>query len=90
MYNLADLLQTKGDLEAAEPLFRRELAICEVAHGDDHADTGASARNLADLLEEKGEPEKAEELRSKYARAIEAAEAGEESDEESGDSEGEV
>ena len=40
--NLADLLQTKGDLEAAEPLFRRELGICEAAQGDDHAEKGAA------------------------------------------------
>ena len=66
------LLEAKGDLEAAEPLFRRELGICEAAHGDDHAETGASARNLADLLQDKGDYDAAEPL---FRRALAIDEA---------------
>ena len=39
MNNLARLLQAKGDLDEAEPLYRRALAIVEAALGPDHRNT---------------------------------------------------
>ena len=37
--NLASLLEAKGDLDGAEPLYRRALEIFEAALGPDHPNT---------------------------------------------------
>ena len=52
-------------LFAAEPLFRRALAIYEQALGPNHPDTVTCLNNLAYLLEEKGNLGEAEELRKR-------------------------
>merc|ERR1719409_501169 len=67
MNNLGGLLYVKGDYDAAEPLYRRALAICEVALGYEHPDTATSMNNLAGLLESKGDYDAAEPL---YRRAV--------------------
>ncbi|PIB09882.1 hypothetical protein AMR42_11895, partial [Limnothrix sp. PR1529] len=48
--------------EAAEPLFRRSLEICEQVLGADHPNTAASLNNLAGLYESQGRYEAAEPL----------------------------
>ena len=48
--------------DAAEPLFRRALAIDEAALGPEHPDTGTSVKNLAYLLQAKGDYDAAEPL----------------------------
>jgi hypothetical protein len=44
------LLQSKGNLDAAEPLYRRALAIDEKALGPDHPTTKTIRNNLDVLL----------------------------------------
>ncbi len=44
--NLALLLRTQGELDAARPLYERALAIWERVLGPDHPDTAASRRSL--------------------------------------------
>jgi nephrocystin-3 len=65
--NLAMLLQDKGDYDAAEPLFRRALAIEEQVLGTQHHNTATSMANLATLLHNKGNYDEAETL---YRRAL--------------------
>jgi tetratricopeptide (TPR) repeat protein len=65
--NLALSLDGAGDYAAAEPLFRRALAIREKALGPDHPDVATSLDNLAQLLEERGDYAGAEPL---YRRAL--------------------
>ena len=50
MYNLAQLLEETGDLQAAAPLFHEELRGCGTAYGEQHPQTLSSARNLVRLL----------------------------------------
>jgi tetratricopeptide (TPR) repeat protein len=69
--NTALSLESKGDLGAAEPLFRSALAIAEKSLGPDHSDTAGSLNNLAGLLESKGDYAGAEPL---YRRALAVAE----------------
>jgi tetratricopeptide (TPR) repeat protein len=69
--NAALSLQSKGDLAAAEPLFRSALAIAEKTLGPDHPDTAGSMNNLAGLLELQGDYAGAEPL---YRRALAIAE----------------
>ena len=64
-------LESKGDYAAAEPLYRRALAIAEKALGPDHPHTATSLENLAGLLESKGDYKGAEPL---YRRALAIAE----------------
>eukprot|EP00873_Tetraselmis_striata_P002278 jgi/Tetstr1/422542/TSEL_013350.t1 len=51
--NLAALHQDKGDYVAAQPLYKRALAICAKQLGPRHPDTAASLNNLAILFAEK-------------------------------------
>jgi hypothetical protein len=44
------LLQARGDLTAARPLFERALAIYEKALGPDHPNIAAVRGNLASLV----------------------------------------
>jgi hypothetical protein len=50
---LASLLRDKGDYAAAEPLFRRALAIAEKALGTEHPTTRLIRKNLADLQQKR-------------------------------------
>jgi tetratricopeptide (TPR) repeat protein len=69
--NAALSLESKGDLDRAEPLFRSALDIAEKTLGPDHPDTAGSLNNLAALLESKGDYAAAEPL---YRRALAIAE----------------
>ena len=68
---LALLLKATGDYAAAEPLYRRALAIAEKAQGPEHPSTGTSLNNLALLLQATGDYAAAEPL---YRRALAIAE----------------
>ena len=48
--SLAALLQSQGRLAEAEPLMRRDLAVCEEKAGPDHETTLVSANTLGGLL----------------------------------------
>ena len=65
------MLESKGDYAAAEPLYRRALAIAEKTLGPDHPNTAMSLDNLAGLLASKGDYAAAEPL---YRRALGIAE----------------
>ena len=54
MYNLAELLKTKGELAEAEELFRKALDIQRRILGDEHRDTLLMMRYLAKLLYGRG------------------------------------
>ncbi len=69
--NVALALESKGDLNGAEPLFRSALGMAEKALGPDHQDTAGTLNNLAGLLESKGDYAGAEPL---YRRALAIAE----------------
>ena len=71
MNNLAALLYSKGDYEAAEPLYRHALAIAEKAFGPNDLHTATTLNNLAELLSAKGDYTGAERL---YRRALGIAE----------------
>ena len=62
----------KGQLDGAEELFRRVLAIKEAAHGPDQSNTGMAVNNLALVLKDKGQLDEAEEM---YRRALAIDEA---------------
>jgi len=64
---LAQLLQSQGKYEEAEPLFRRTLAAREAALGPAHPHTLTLVNNLALLLKAQGKYEEAEPL---YRRAL--------------------
>jgi len=66
--NLANLYQSQGKYEQAEPLNIRALSIREKALGGDHCDTAASLNNLAELYKLQGKYEQAEPL---FNRALE-------------------
>ena len=53
--NLALVLYAKGDIAGAEMLFRRSLAIREMALGPDHPDVAQMLNYLAILLSNKGD-----------------------------------
>ena len=57
--NLAMLLQDRGDLDAAEPLYREALRASRETLGDRHPSTLTSIYNLASLLKAKGELQEA-------------------------------
>ena len=56
------LLFAKGDLAAAEPLFRKTLKVASKTYGRRHPDTLASIHNLGGLLQAKGDFAAAEPL----------------------------
>jgi tetratricopeptide (TPR) repeat protein len=60
--NTALSLKTAADFAAAEPLYRRSLAIREKALGPDHPDVAQSLNNLASLLLATNRLDKAEPL----------------------------
>ncbi|HZL70244.1 MAG TPA: tetratricopeptide repeat protein [Candidatus Limnocylindrales bacterium] len=65
--NTALSLDFAGDYAAAEPLFRRALAIDDKALGPEHPDVARDLSNLAELLYHKGEYPAAEPL---FRRAL--------------------
>ncbi len=67
MNNLAELYNTMGDHQKAEPLYLRSLAIYERALGPDHPSTANALNNLAGLYFIKGDNQRAESL---YKRSI--------------------
>ena len=60
--NLGGLLQVKGDLTAAEPLYREVLEVQRETLGNRHKHTLTTIHNLGALLAEKGKYEEAEPL----------------------------
>ena len=67
--NLAKLYQAQGAYAAAEPLFKRTLAIYEKALRPEHPSLAGALENYATLMRETGRNAEAEELRVR-ARAI--------------------
>merc|ERR1719473_1220186 len=65
--NLADLLQRRGELAAAESLYMRVLRVREVQLGEADPMTLRSVNNLAGVLWEQGRLEGAEAM---YRRAL--------------------
>jgi CHAT domain-containing protein/Tfp pilus assembly protein PilF len=65
--NLALRLRDQGKYAAADPLYRRSLAIKEKALGPDHPDVATSLNNLANLLSDQGKYAAAEPL---YHRSL--------------------
>jgi len=65
--NLAELYRTQGKYDAAEPLYKRSLAIYEKALGPDHPNVATSLENLANLYHVQGDYAKAEPL---YKRSL--------------------
>jgi len=49
--DLGLLLKQRGDLAAAEPLFRESLKIQRKSLGDEHADVAQGPNNLAGVLQ---------------------------------------
>jgi tetratricopeptide (TPR) repeat protein len=65
--NLAELYRDQGQYGAAEPLYKRSLAILEKALGPQHIYVGYSLGNLAGLYKDQGQYGAAEPL---YKRAL--------------------
>jgi len=68
---LAELLRSRGDHDAAEPLYRRALEITENALEPSHPEIGTSLNNLGLLLQARGDLTAAEPL---LRRALEITE----------------
>jgi tetratricopeptide (TPR) repeat protein len=64
--------QTRGQFRAAEPLYRRALAIGERSYGPDHPEVAFHLNNLADLLRITNRLDEAEPL---YRRVLQIFEA---------------
>ena len=56
MVNLAKIHADEGDIERAEGLFQKALAIREQAFGRDHPQTKNVAANYAEFLKKAGSP----------------------------------
>ncbi len=69
--NLAVLYEAQGKYAAAEPLYKRSLAIRGKALGPEHPDVAQSLENYAALLRKTGRGEEAEEMEAR-AQAIRA------------------
>jgi tetratricopeptide (TPR) repeat protein len=65
--NLAEFYRVQGRYAAAEPLYKRSLAIWESALGPEHPNVGASLNNLALLYKNQGRYAAAEPL---YKRSL--------------------
>ena len=59
--SIAHILKAKGDLAAAEPMYRRALAVYQQLRGHDHVDVAAAMGDLASLLQSKGDRNAAEQ-----------------------------
>jgi len=64
---LAELYQDQGNSAAAEPLYKRAVAIVEKNEGPNHPNLAASLVNLAALYQSEGNYSSAEPL---YKRAL--------------------
>ncbi|MCC6294414.1 MAG: tetratricopeptide repeat protein [Bryobacterales bacterium] len=62
------VLAMKGDVEGAERMFRRSLAIAEKTHGPGSARTASALENLADLLMQTGRESAARPLLARAER----------------------
>ncbi|CAE7568736.1 KLC1, partial [Symbiodinium necroappetens] len=60
--NLAGLLEARGQLQEAEPLYSEALCGCRAKLGDDHPNTLSNINNLAGLLGARGLLEEAAPL----------------------------
>ena len=67
----AILLQTQANYPAAERHYRRALAVAEKAHGETHAEVGATINNLATLLQATNRLAEAEPLMKDAVRIFE-------------------
>jgi tetratricopeptide (TPR) repeat protein len=67
MDRLASYRQARGQFRAAEPLYRRALAISERSYGPDHPDVATHLNNLALLL---GDTNRLGEAEPLYRRAL--------------------
>ena len=65
VYDLADLLKTRGKINEAIPFFERDLRGQEEIHGINHPDTIYSAKNLMEILIQQGRIDEANELKLK-------------------------
>ena len=72
VHNLGHLLKAKGDLAAAEPLFREELEVLRETLGNRHPDTLTAIGNLGLLLQDKGDDDAAEPLLREWAIGYDA------------------
>ena len=66
--NLAALYDTQGQYAAAEPLYKRALAIDEKALGPDHPSVATSLENLAGLYRATERTEEAKKLERRAER----------------------
>jgi hypothetical protein len=64
-------LHARADFAAAEPLYRRAIAIDEVNFGSDHVELAGDLNNLASLLVETNRPSEAEPLMRRVADIVE-------------------
>ncbi len=69
--NLAELYRALGNYADAEPLYRRSVAIWEMALGPEHPHVAQGLDNYAALLRETGRADEAAEMEAR-ARAIRA------------------
>ena len=60
VYNLGSLLQARGELDEAEPLFREVVQGLREVLGPKHPDTLASINSLGALLQAQGKHEEAD------------------------------
>ena len=71
--NLAAVHAARGDLRAAELMYRQSLAMEEKTIGPDHPDTALTALNLGVLLSEEGRLTEAPVLCELALRSFEAS-----------------
>ncbi len=69
--NLAELYRAQGRYTDAEPLYKRSLAIWEMALGPEHPDVATSLENYAALLRQTKRADEAERMEAR-AKAIRA------------------
>ena len=73
MDRLGTYWQARGQFRAAEPLFRRALAIDEKGYGPDHSVVATRLNNLAPLLKDTDRLAEAEPLMRRVVTILEAA-----------------
>jgi hypothetical protein len=66
--NLALLYVAQGQPAAAEPLFKRSLAIREKAHGAEHPDVAATLEGISALYAKMGKPGEAKQFADRAAK----------------------
>ena len=68
LYAQANELREQGKFAAAEPLYKRGLAIREKALGPDHLHVAVVLQNMADLYDQTGDKAQADELKARAAK----------------------